>query len=123
MNKIAHASLTDQAMESLLKIAPLKKYSADSPLYYEGQTPVVAYFIVSGNILLIKGRRTYQKLNKGSLLGFQELQLNTPSKYTAMVLNNTEVCYLDKSTLAEIQNSNNNELSQLHSELQNFFVV
>jgi CRP-like cAMP-binding protein len=117
MKKIHFIHLSDSAMTSLKKIAPIKKYSADAPLYYQGQTPIVAYFIIKGNILLQKNNKTYHKLTRGCVVGCRELLLNTPSTFTANVVSNSEICYIDKSTLLEIKNSKNTEMLQLCSEL------
>jgi CRP-like cAMP-binding protein len=112
-------NLSDEAIKSLKKIASFKTYSATAPLYYKGQTPIVAYLIIKGSILLIKNNKTYHKLTKGCLVGYQELFLDIPSMFTAEVLSNTEICHIDKSTLLEIKNSTNPKMGLLYSELTN----
>lgn len=117
MKKINPINLSDKAIASLKKIASFKKYSINSPLHYQGQTPIVAYFIIKGNILLLKNNKIYHKLSKGCLFGYRELFLNIPSMFTAQVLRNTEICYLDKTTLIELKSSKNLEMRRLYSEL------
>ena len=117
MKKIHFMNLSDEAIKSLKKIAFFKTYSTNAPLHYQGQVPIVAYLIISGNILLLKKDKICHKLTKGSLVGYQELFLNAPSMFTAKVLSDTEICFIDKSTLLEIKNSKNKEMRLLFSEL------
>lgn len=119
MKTINPINLSDKAIESLRKIASVKKYSTNAPLYYQGQTPIVAYFILKGNILLMKKNKVCHKLCEGCLLGYKELFLNTVSKFTALALPNTEICYLDKSSLEEIKNSKKKDIQKLYNELIN----
>ncbi|MBP9682303.1 MAG: hypothetical protein KBD76_12930 [Bacteriovorax sp.] len=77
----------------------------ETQLHYKGQTPIVAYFILKGNIFLEIGAKTCQKLSKGTLLGFYELHFTMPAMFTAVVQKHTEIGYIDKSTLLEIKNS------------------
>jgi hypothetical protein len=113
MKTINPINLSDKAIESLRKIASVKKYSTNAPLYYQGQTPIVAYFILKGNILLMKKNKVCHKLNEGCLLGYKELFLNTVSKFTALALPNTEICYLDKSSLEGINKYNHTKVRTL----------
>jgi CRP-like cAMP-binding protein len=117
MNTTNHITLSEKAIISLKKIAFFKKYTTNAPLYYQGQTPIVACYIIKGSILLLNKKKTCHKLSKGCLIGFRELFYNIPSKFTAQILRNTEICYLDKSTLLEIKNSANTEIRRLYSEL------
>jgi CRP-like cAMP-binding protein len=119
MKKIHFVNLSEKAIKCLKKIATFKRYSEDSPLHYQGQIPIVAYLIVKGNILLLKNSEIYHKLTKGYIIGYRELCLNAPSMFTAEVLGNTELCYIDKSTLLEIKNSKNTEIHLLYLELKN----
>jgi CRP-like cAMP-binding protein len=122
MTKIHFMNLSEEAIKSLKKIAAIKKYTESTPLHYQGQTPIVAYLILKGNILLLKKREIYHKLSKGCMVGYRELCSNTPSKFTAEVLANTEICYIDKSTLLEISHSKNSEFCQLYKELKNLML-
>ena len=117
MNTSTIINLSDKAVRALKKIAPYKKYTSHSPLHYQGQTPIVAYYIIKGSILLQKKNKTYHKMTTGSLIGYRELLLNIPSLFTAQAQKNTELCYIDKSTFYEIMNSSNAEMQRLYHEL------
>ena len=112
-------NLSEKAIKCLKKISTIRTYSTDTYLHYQGQTPIVAYLIVKGNILLLKKSDTYHKLTRGHIVGYRELFLNIPSMFTAKVLSNTEICYIDKSMLLDIKNSKNVETHQLYLELRN----
>lgn len=122
MKKMYFTNLSDEAIRALKTIAPFKIYSADAPLHYRGQTPVAAYLIMKGNVLLLKNNKTYHKLTKGSLIGYQELLFNIPSMFTAKALSNAEIYYIDRSTILEIKNSKNTKISRLYSELSNILL-
>ena len=119
MKKMHFISLSSDAIKALKKIANRKTYTTDTPLHYQGQHPIVAYLVLKGNILLLKKNKIYHKLSKGALAGYQELFSNTPSLYTAQVTSDSEICYIDKSTLLEIKNSKSPELNRLYTELTN----
>lgn len=122
MKKIHFIKLSEKAIKSLKKIATFKSYSTKTPLHYQGQTPIVAYLIIKGSILLQKRSEIVHKLSKGSIVGFREFFMNTPSKYTATVLEKSEICYIDKSTILEIQKSENTEFRTLYKELENIIL-
>lgn len=117
MKKVSYLILSEQAIATIKKIAHCKKYSLEAPLYYQGQTPIVAYFISKGNIVLVNKKKLTQKLNKGILLGHHELQFNIPSMFTAIAQKNSELWYLDKSTLLDLMKSKNFEMQKLYLEL------
>ena len=117
MTKLNFLELSEAAIKSLKKIASFQTYSTDVPLHYQGQVPIVAYLISKGTILLIKNDKVCHKLTKGSVIGYRELQLNMPSPFTAQTQGSTEIYYIDKSTLLEIENSKKPEMHQLQLEL------
>lgn len=123
MMKINSINLSPKAIDSLKKVGTYKKFSTDTSLYYKGQVPIVACFIVRGNILLRNGNKDCHQLQQGCLFGHQELSQNLPSPYTAEILGNTEIYYLDKSTLLEIKSSKNAGMRQLYSELASSHAV
>lgn len=118
MRKIHFSKLSKRAINLLKTIASFRIYSKEAPLHYEGQTPIVAYLIIKGNILLQKRNDILHKLSKGSIVGYREFCLNTPSMFTATVLKESEICYIDKSTIKEIKNSKNSEIRMLSKELE-----
>ncbi len=117
MTKKYALCLSDESIKSLKKIAHFKTFSANTPLYYQGQTPIVAYFILRGHVLLLKGNKIYHEITKGCLIGYRELSLNIPSLFTAKALSETEIYYIDKSSLLEIKNSKSSGLRRLYTEL------
>ncbi|RPJ79045.1 MAG: cyclic nucleotide-binding domain-containing protein [Alphaproteobacteria bacterium] len=119
MTKTYFTNLSDDGLKALKKIAPFRKYSANALLHYQGQRPIVAYVVLKGKILLLKKSKVLQKLTKGYIVGYRELFLNLPSPFTAKTLINSEICFIDKSTLLEIQASQIEEIQQLYSELKN----
>tara|TARA_B110000908_G_C9939797_1_gene307714 strand:+ start:214 stop:546 length:333 start_codon:yes stop_codon:yes gene_type:complete len=77
-------------------------YSTDTPLFYEGNVPVVAYIILSGEVLLSRRKKIIQTLSAGSLIGIKLLHGHTPSLYTAVVKGGSKILFLDRSTLLEL---------------------
>ena len=77
-------------------------YSATADLFYEGQIPVVAYLIISGNIHLMKKKKIKQTLGPGALIGARELMMNIAAEQTAVIMPQTKVCFLSKSDIKEI---------------------
>ena len=104
--------LDEHLIDEIRKFVPTKVYSTNCPLFYEGQTPVVAYLVVEGSIHLIKNKKIKSIIKEGNLVGLNELMNNLPSKYSAEALLNTQLCFLDKSTVFEIIEHNNSTLSQ-----------
>lgn len=115
------------AIKNALKIDPLKIdylksisqekfYSIETALFYEGQIPLTAILLLDGQINLTKGKNVKLTLRSGMLLGVKELMNNAPSMTGAIALPNTLVCFLDKSTIMEIIN-NNDDLSILLKEI------
>ena len=116
MNKINSIKLENKDIVEIKKLSPQKKYSTCSPLFYEGQIPIVAYLLIDGCIQLLKNKKIKKILKPGSLIGLNELMTNTPSKLAAMVQPESTLCFLDKSTILEILHDNKSALSFLLSE-------
>ncbi len=77
-------------------------YTAASNLFYEGQVPVVAYLIVSGNIHLIKNKKIKHTVGPGSLIGVKELMNNEAVNYSAIIMPGSDICFLSRSDFYEI---------------------
>lgn len=95
------------------KISPPKKFFINSPLFYEGQVPVVAYLLLNGCIQLLKNNKVKKVLKPGSLIGLNELMTNSPSKLGAEVKAESTLCFLDKSTILEVIEEENSALADL----------
>jgi len=102
----------------LRKISVPMKYEVEADLIYEGHTPIVGILLLSGKIKLYRGRRLRQQLDKGHLLGVRELMLNLAFEYTARIIAGSEICYLDRSTMLELLEDEDERLSELISSLR-----
>lgn len=77
-------------------------YSTDTPLFYEGHVPIVAFIILSGQVHFSKRKKIVQTLCAGSLIGMNLLLNHSPSIYTAVAEAKSKVLFLDRSTLMEL---------------------
>jgi CRP-like cAMP-binding protein len=95
-------SIEDQIISELERKGERITYSATSNLFYEGQVPVVAYLILSGNVHLMKSKKIKGTIGPGSLIGVKELMKNDAVEFSAMIMPETEVCFLSRSDIFEI---------------------
>lgn len=93
--------LNPEEIALIKELSPLRKFDLKSPLFYEGQVPIVAYLLIDGSIVLLKKKKIKNILKAGSLIGLNELLSNSPSKLTAQVSADSVLCFLDKSTMLE----------------------
>lgn len=105
--------LDKEHIEKIKEISERRVFSTNSPLFYEGQTPIVAFLILDGAVNLSKNRKIKSTLRTGSLIGVKELMNNSPSSVSAEAVSNTAVCYLDRSTIIEIIQNQDDDLSLL----------
>ncbi len=89
-------------LQRIQQISEHHLYSVDSDLYYEGQTPIVAYLLLKGEVNLVKKRRKSILIRPGCLFGLRELMLHEKSTYGAQITKDSEVCFLDRSLIKEI---------------------
>lgn len=113
MKWIKHIHLSETLIEKFKSFSTIKTFSLKSPLFYEGQTPIVAYLILKGSIQLSRKRKIANTLRPGALLGIEEVIGKKASDVTAEVLGNTTLCFLDRSTLLEIENGDNSVLESI----------
>ena len=92
-------------------------YSSQSQLFYEGQTPIVAYVVLEGEIHLTKNRKLRYVVKPGEILGLCELLEHTPISFAAQVMPKTKVLFLDRSTVKEILSENLANLKSVFEEL------
>lgn len=118
MSIIKTIKLSPAFIEKIKEICPVKKFSLTSPLFYEGQTPVVAYLVVEGSVVLFKKKKVKNVVKPGSLIGLKELVTNSPSRMTAEVSAESTLCFLDKSTMLEVMNLENSELPNLFIKIE-----
>jgi CRP-like cAMP-binding protein len=109
--------LDKEHIEKIKEITQKQVFTNQSPLFYEGQTPVVALLILDGAVNLMKNRKVKSTLRSGALIGLKELMSNMPSSVSAEAQPNTAVCFLDKSTILEIINQDQNDLSLIFKNI------
>lgn len=96
---------------------PSQIYKTSSTLFYEGQIPISAFLIVDGSIQISKKKKFKKLLSSGALLGLSDLFNKNPSSISAEVFPNTEVCFLDRTTILELCTKVDTELATLMREL------
>ncbi len=95
-------TLCDDVIERILSLSMPYTYNHHSQLFYEGQTPIVAYLVLEGELHLTKNKRIRSKVYPGQILGLHELVDHTPHPFAAEALPKTRVVFLDISTVKEI---------------------
>jgi CRP-like cAMP-binding protein len=113
MQIIKSIKLNPSTIAKIREFSPVRKFSVTSPLFYEGQVPIVAYLVIAGRISLFKNKKVKNIVKEGNLIGVNELMTNSPSKMNAEVSADSSLCFLDKSTMLEIMNFEKSELSNL----------
>ncbi len=113
MKQLSHIELSSELIKKITSYFPSKKYKTQSHLFYEGQVPISGFLILDGSIQITHKRKLKKMLKAGYLLGVFELLNKKPIEISAEVYPDTEVCFLDKTTLLEVLKSPDNELFQL----------
>ncbi|MDO9182754.1 MAG: cyclic nucleotide-binding domain-containing protein [Bacteriovorax sp.] len=113
MSILTSIKLETASICEITKLSTQKRFSTSSPLFYEGQIPIVAYLLLEGCIQLLKNKKIKHILRPGSLIGLDELMSNSPSKHEAFVHAESTLCFLDKSTILEIIHEENSSLAFL----------
>lgn len=94
--------VNDKIIARIKALAENHIYTVDSHLYYEGQTPIVAYLLVAGDVNLIKSRRKSIPVEEGCIFGLYELICCKDSVYGAHIKGGSEVYFINRSLLKEI---------------------
>lgn len=89
-------------IERLTSYAPPLIYTVDQEIHYEGHIPIVGYLLIDGQIKLTKNDRLKLVLEAGHLFGLPELMSGAPFDFTAKITRQSQICYLDRSTVLEI---------------------
>ncbi|EQC43870.1 cyclic nucleotide-binding domain protein [Bacteriovorax sp. Seq25_V] len=108
--------IEDNTLHQLRERGEHITYTATSNLFYEGQIPVVAYLVISGNIHLTKNKKIKKTIGSGCLLGVKELLNNQPVNYSAVIMPGSDICFLSRSDFNEII-ENEDDLSDKISQL------
>jgi CRP-like cAMP-binding protein len=105
--------LNQEFITRITASSPTIKYSLSSPLFYQGQVPIVAYLVIDGAVALYRSKNSKNLIKPGYLIGLNELMTNSPSRMHAEVKAESSLCYLDKSTMLEIINNEQLDYSAL----------
>ena len=112
MKSIKFIELNADLLEKIHQFFPSKKYKTQSHLFYEGQIPISGYLILDGSIKISKKKKLKKILSAGSVIGVDELIEKKPVDVSAEVYPNTELCFIDKTTLLEIIKKETLDLSK-----------
>ena len=113
MKSLKHIELSRELIDKITAYFPSKKFKSQSHLFYEGQIPISGYLIIDGSIQVSYKKKFKKMLNAGYLLGVNELLNKKPIGLSAEAFPNTEVCFIDKTTLLEITQGADTELLKL----------
>lgn len=117
MKSLKHIELSRDLINKITTFFPSKKFKSQSHLFYEGQIPISGYLILDGSIQVSYKKKFKKMLNAGYLLGVNELLNKKPIQLSAEAFPNTEVCFIDKTTLMEIFQGADKELLILFKNL------
>ena len=117
MKSLTQIELSSSLIDKITTYFPSKKFKAQSYLFYEGQIPISGYLILEGSIQVSYKKKFKKMLNSGYLLGISELLNKKPIQLSAEAFPNTEVCFIDRTTLMEIFQGNDTELLTLFKTL------
>ena len=117
MKSVKHIELSSDLIDKITSYFPSKKFKTQSHLFYEGQIPISGYLVLDGSIQVSYKKKFKKMLNAGYLIGVAELLKKQPIKISAEAFPNTEICFLDKTTLLELFKEHDNELVELFKAL------
>lgn len=82
------------------------RFNFATDLFYEGQTPLVAYLIISGSIQLLKNKKIKKTFGPNTIIGIRELMHREKVDYCARVVANSELFLVSKSDILEVIDGN-----------------
>ena len=109
--------LSKEQLKSLKKIGDVHKYQKSTHLFYENQTPIVAYLIIKGEVKLMRGSSLCKTLAPGTLFGVKHLLDHSRTTVSAIVQEGSEICFLGLSTIREALDKGVGEMATLFEEL------
>lgn len=112
-----HIELSPEQVEEIRTHFSSKKFKSQSYLFYEGQIPISGYLILDGTIQISANNKYKKILTNGTIIGVHELLKKEPIMISAEVFPNTELCFLDKSTMQEMLENENQELSKVLKDI------
>lgn len=117
MKSLKHIELSRHLIEKITTYFPSQKFKSQSYLFYEGQIPISGYLILDGSIQVSYKKKFKKMLSSGYLLGINELLSKKPIQLSAEAFPNTEICFIDKTTLMEIYQGDDTELLTIFKNL------
>ena len=117
MKSLKQIELSSNLIEKITSYFPSKKFKSQSHLFYEGQIPISGYLILDGSIQVSYKKKFKKMLNTGYFLGVSELLNKRPIYLSAEAFPNTEVCFIDRTTLMEIFQGDDIEMLTLFKTL------
>lgn len=102
ITKEIYSKLTKEQLHKLTSIFQKRTFKNDSHLFYEGQTPVVAYLLLEGSIILYKTKKSQKLIPPKCLLGAHHLLNRRPMQFNAKVTKGSTLYFLDTSTIKEL---------------------
>jgi CRP-like cAMP-binding protein len=82
---------------------PPQIFIRETPLFYAGQVPNLAFLLLEGEIKVSNDKPT---LRPSSLIGLTNLLDNLPSQITAIISPNSRACLIDRETFNELLEKN-----------------
>lgn len=113
MKQLSHIELSSDLIKKITTYFPSKRYKTQSHLFYEGQVPISGFLILNGTVQITQKGKLKKLLKAGYLLGVFELMNKKPIEISAEVYPNTDICFLDKSTILELDQIPHNEVFSL----------
>ncbi len=96
------AAFSDEDLASFLAVGKLKEYEAGETIIKKGDTDHWVYFLVSGEVKIVKGEKTFAILKQGGdLFGEMGVVDGAPRSASVWALTKTMVLGLDCSELNE----------------------
>lgn len=105
------SELSEKELDLLSQCKTSNRYKRKQIIFYEGNPVVGLYCVSSGKIKLYKtdgaGRQRIAKIaQKGDILGHSSLFTETPHTVTAEIIEDSEICFLDKARFLSLLRSN-----------------
>ena len=89
-------AFSQENIESFLEIGKLREYDAGETIIRKGDTDQWAYFLLSGEVKIVKGEKTFAVLNKsGELFGEMGVIDGSPRSASAWAQNKTLLLGVD----------------------------
>jgi CRP/FNR family cyclic AMP-dependent transcriptional regulator len=96
------AAFSDEDLDSFLAVGKLREYEAGETIIKKGDTDHWVYFLVSGEVKIVKGEKTFAILKQGGdLFGEMGVVDGAPRSASVWALTKTMVLGLDCSNLNE----------------------